>query len=88
MDKTDDQKVEKNQNLVAPKDQKGVKRKECVAGYSKLCAPLFELSKKGYLYVWSQESDNAWNKLKQALTSALILAFPNMNFHICFTWNS
>ena len=84
---TDDQKVEKIQNLVAPKDQKGVKSllgltnyyKKFVSGYSKLCAPLFELLKKGVPFVWSQECENALSKLKQALTSAPILAFPNMN---------
>ena len=72
---------------MAPKDQKGVKSllgltnyyKKFVSGYSKLCAPLFELLKKGVPFVWSQKCENALSKLKQALTSAPILAFPNMN---------
>lgn len=84
---TDPKKVEKIQNLRAPKDQKGVKSllgltnyyKKFIAGYSKMCSPLFDLLKKGTPFVWSEECEKALMSLKQALTSSPILAFPDMN---------
>lgn len=84
---TDPKKVEKIQNLRAPKDQKGVKSllgltnyyKKFIAGYSKLCSPLFDLLKKGTPFVWSEECEKALTSLKHAMTSSPILAFPDMN---------
>ena len=74
-------------NLTAPKDQKGVRSllgltnyyKKFIEGYSKICSPLNNLLKKGKPFVWSQECEEALNTLKHALTSAPILAFPDMN---------
>ena len=84
---TDKRKIEKMLNLTAPKDQKGVRSllgltnyyKKFVEGYSKICSPLNNLLKKGTPFVWSQECEEALNTLKHALTSAPILAFPDMN---------
>ena len=84
---TDPKKVEKIVNLRSPKDQKGIKSllgltnyyKKFIAGYSKICSPLFDLLKKGTPFVWSEDCEKALNTLKQAMTSAPILAFPDMN---------
>ena len=84
---TDPKKVEKIQNLRAPKDEKGVKcllgltnyYKKFIAGESKICSPLFDLLKKGTPFVWSEECEKALTSLKQTLTSSPILAFPDMN---------
>jgi hypothetical protein len=51
---TDVKKIENNQNLVAPKDRKGIKSllrltyysQNIVAGFNKICAPIYELLKK------------------------------------------
>ena len=83
---TDERKVEKIQNLVPPKDQKGVKSllgltnyyKKFILGYSKICSPLFELLKKDKPFIWTGECQAALDKLKTALTTAPILAFPDM----------
>ena len=82
----DQNKVEKVRNLVPPKDQKGVKSllgltnyyKKFILGYSKICAPLFVLLKKDTTFVWSEKCQNALDTLKDALTTAPILAFPDM----------
>lgn len=46
-------------------------------GFSHVCAPLFRLTEKGAKFVWSDECDLAFKKLKQALTSSPILAYPD-----------
>ena len=84
---TDERKVEKIKKLSPPKDQKGVKSllgltnyyKKFISGYSKICAPITELLKKDVKFVWSEKCDKALETLKQALSSAPILAFPDMN---------
>ena len=83
----DQRKLEKINNLIAPKDQKGVKSllgltnyyKKFILGYSKICAPLFNLLKKDTPFVWSKDCEDALNTLKAALTSSPVLAFPDMN---------
>ena len=83
---TDERKVKKIKNLVPPKDQKGVKSligltnyyKKYILRYSKICSPLFELLKKDKPFIWTGECQAALDKLKTALTTAPILAFPDM----------
>ena len=90
---TDPRKVEKIVNLQALKDQKGVKSllgltnyyKKFIAGYSKICSPLFNLLKKGTPFIWSKECDEALTTLKHAMTSSPILAFPDMNKEFILT---
>lgn len=83
----DPKKVEKIENLQAPTDQKGVKSllglvnwyKKFIPGYSKICAPLFQLLQKNTKFVWTEKCQNALDILKKLLCSSPILAFPDMN---------
>ena len=45
-----------------------------IQDYSKLVLPLTQLTRKGQLFVWSEEADMAFKNLKKAFTSAPILA--------------
>ncbi|KAJ8017967.1 hypothetical protein HOLleu_44301 [Holothuria leucospilota] len=47
-----------------------------VQGFSQICTPLFRLTEKGKKFEWRDECELAFTKLKQALTSAPILAYP------------
>jgi hypothetical protein len=49
-----------------------------ISGYSLICRPLHDLLKKG-LYTWQPEHENAFQTLKQALTTAPVLALPNFS---------
>ena len=59
--------------------------KKFIPQYSQICAPLFSLLKKNNKFVWSEASQNALDKLKLALTSAPILAFPDMSRELILT---
>lgn len=47
-----------------------------VKGYANVAGPLTDLVKK-YAFKWSDEAEQAFKKLKLAITSAPILALPN-----------
>ena len=89
----DPRKIEKISNLKPPKNAKGVKSllgltsfyKKFIPQYSQICAPLFSLLKKNNKFVWSEACQNALDKLKLALTSAPILAFPDMSRELILT---
>lgn len=80
-------KVEKIRNLVPPKEHKGVNSLLCltnyykkfISGYSTICAPLFELLKKDAKFEWTEKYQKSLDKLTDILTTAPILAFPDMN---------
>lgn len=48
-----------------------------IKDFASLAKPLHRLTEKGRAFTWTQESDHAFNALKQKLTSAPILALPN-----------
>lgn len=48
-----------------------------VKNFGIISKPLTQLLRKGVPYVWTTETDNAFNTLKQALASAPVLALPN-----------
>ncbi|CAC5372486.1 Retrovirus-related Pol polyprotein from transposon 297,Retrovirus-related Pol polyprotein from transposon 17.6 [Mytilus coruscus] len=48
-----------------------------IQNYSKICSPLTTLLKKDVKFEWTTNQDNAFNTLKQKLTSAPILSFPD-----------
>ena len=43
-------------------------------GFSKICKPLTDLTKKGVLWDWSYQCNKAFEQLKKAFTEAPILA--------------
>jgi hypothetical protein len=47
--------------------------------YGVICQPLTALLKKGALYVWTADHDTAFCTLKQAMSSAPVLALPDFN---------
>ena len=48
-----------------------------IPGFSKIAGPLFALTKKDSLFEWSPSCQKAFERLKQLLTTALILIFPD-----------
>jgi hypothetical protein len=48
-----------------------------VPDFSRIAKPMTELLKKGVKFVWGEKCENAFQTLKQYLTSALVLAQPN-----------
>jgi hypothetical protein len=48
-----------------------------VKGYASLTAPLRKLLLQDQPFVWGNEQEQSFNKLKQILTSDIILAYPN-----------
>ena len=50
-----------------------------VQSYASISAPLYALTKKGAIFQWSTACEEAFEKLKTALTSPPLLAFPDFN---------
>ena len=83
----DSSKFEKVQNLPIPRNPTDVKSvlglfnfyKKFVKGYSKICAPLFNLLQKDKSFLWNESCQEAFDTLKNALINAPILAYPDMN---------
>ena len=50
-----------------------------IQDYSKIILPLTQLTKKGHAFLWSNEADMAFRHLKEAFTSAPILAHVDTN---------
>ncbi|EFO88192.1 hypothetical protein CRE_06930 [Caenorhabditis remanei] len=55
-----------------------------IENFAGIAEPLTRLTRKEQKFVWSEEQQEAWMKLKTALTSKPILSFPNYEkpFHI------
>ena len=47
--------------------------------FSKLCGPLYSLTKAGNKFKWEENEQDAFDKLKRAMTSAPILRHPHFN---------
>ena len=47
-----------------------------IQGFTELAAPLYELATKGTEFEWTARRDEAFEKLKAALTSVPVLGFP------------
>lgn len=47
--------------------------------FARMAEPLYRLTHKGVLFSWSAEAQEAFNALKQVLTSSPIMAFPNLS---------
>ncbi|GFV20497.1 retrovirus-related Pol polyprotein from transposon 17.6 [Trichonephila clavipes] len=68
-----------------PKNSKEVSKLLGMAGlyqkfipkYADICEPLYRLKKKGAKFNWSTEAQDSFDKIKRALTEALVLQLPN-----------
>ena len=50
-----------------------------IPSFSRIAAPLFELTKKDKPYRWTEECQTAFDRLKQLLTEAPVLAYPQFD---------
>ena len=83
----DSNKFERVKNLAAPTNPSEVKAllglfnfyKKFIMNFSEICAPLFSLLQKDKDFIWTDECNTVCQTLKNALISAPILAYPNMN---------
>lgn len=84
----DPAKVEAIVNLSRPQTVREVRRvigmiswyRRFVDGFSEMTGPLSALLRKGKKFVWTDECEVAFQKIKDALVSAPILASPNFNY--------
>uniref|UniRef100_A0A914UKT1 RNA-directed DNA polymerase n=1 Tax=Plectus sambesii TaxID=2011161 RepID=A0A914UKT1_9BILA len=83
--KVDSAKVAKVANLAAPRNLKKLQAflgfatyyREFVPNFAKIASPLYALMSKGAKYIWSSDCEQAFNRLRHALTSAPLLAYPD-----------
>ncbi|XP_073491307.1 uncharacterized protein [Aquarana catesbeiana] len=83
--KMDPQKVSAILDWPAPTDKKGVQRfvgfsnfyRKFIKDFSKIIAPITELTKQGARFCWSSQAQAAFEKLKGLFTSASILKHPD-----------
>jgi len=88
---TDPDKVQAVLNWPVPSSAKELRSFLGLAGYYRrfvkhfgvISRPLTELLKKGALFLWSTVHDAAFHALKQALTSAPVLALPDFSKPFC-----
>jgi len=50
-----------------------------VKGFSKISSPLTDLMSKNRIYEWTSEQDTAFETLKKALSTTLVLALPDLS---------
>ena len=77
-------KIEKIKNMPPPKSLRGLRRvvgmfnwfRKFIKDFSTVAAPLLKLMKKKATFVWTDEQQNAFDKLKHLLETSEVLAFP------------
>ena len=82
--RTDPQKIHSVQNWSRPQDVHELRSflglctyyRKFVKGFSKIARPLHRLTESKQKFLWTTECDNSFLQLKNALTSAPILAYP------------
>lgn len=87
--KVDKEKIKAIERFPPPKNIRQLRKfigvtgwyRRFIANYSSLSAPLTNLLKKNTKFVWTSSADSAFNKLKQALTSAPVLVTPDFKRH-------
>ncbi|RZB86561.1 Transposon Ty3-G Gag-Pol polyprotein [Glycine soja] len=52
-----------------------------IEGFSKLALPLTKLTRKGQAFVWDTQCEHSFQILKERLTTAPVLALPNLREH-------
>ncbi|WVZ24644.1 hypothetical protein V8G54_003188 [Vigna mungo] len=50
-----------------------------IEGFSKIVAPLTQLTRKDQLFVWTNRCESSFQELKQRLTNAPVLVIPDVN---------
>ena len=81
----DESKVQVVQDFPTPKKLKELRSflglacyyRRLVKGFSEIASPLNALTRKGVKFCWTESCANAFDKLKRALVSSPILAYPN-----------
>ncbi|CAF5159437.1 unnamed protein product, partial [Rotaria magnacalcarata] len=48
-----------------------------IPNFSTLAQPLFDLTKKNAKFIWGEEEQNSFKKIKQILSSKLLLQYPD-----------
>ncbi|GFU57608.1 retrovirus-related Pol polyprotein from transposon 297 [Trichonephila clavipes] len=82
---TDNSKVKAIAEMKPPKNNKEVSKFLGMAGwyqhfiphYADICGSLYRIKKKGAKMNWSKEAQDAFNKVKRALTEARVLQLPS-----------
>lgn len=83
----DESKVEAIRNWTRPKSTGDVRSfhglasfyRRFVKGFSTIAAPLTQIIKKDVSFIWGLEQEEAFNALKEALSSAPLLQLPNFD---------
>ena len=55
--------------------------KRLIPNFAKIANPLHALTRKDTPFLWSSDCEQAFENLKQSLTQASVLAFPNFDKH-------
>jgi transposase InsO family protein len=82
---TDPEKIEAIQNWPIPQDASDIRSglglfsyyRRFIKDYSKTARPLTKLTEKDAEFVWEEPQQQAWKQLKDAMTRAPILAYPD-----------
>ena len=85
--KVDDSKIQVIQNWKTPKNLKELRSflgycgfyRRFIFQYAKVCNSLYQLLKKDQPFLWTEDCQNAFEKLKHAMCHAPILAWPDLN---------
>ena len=80
-------KIEAIQKLARPKSVKEVRSflgmtgyyRQCIPDYAKIAEPLVRLTRKYERFVWEDEREEAFEKLKAILCSDLVMAYPRLD---------
>ena len=84
---TDPKKTEAIQDYPAPRNIQEVRRfvgfasyyRRFIPNFAELAAPLHQLTQKSTKFLWTQQCQDAFQKLKKRFTEAPILAFPHFD---------
>ena len=84
---TDNKNIEKVKKISVPKTRKQLRGflglvnfyRKFTQNYAAICAPLYKLTEKDSTFVWNEQCQNAFDKLKNNLIHAPILALPQFN---------
>ncbi len=84
---TDPDKIESIKTWPTPKNTKQVRSflglcsyyRRYIRSFSEIASPLFKLTEKNRFFDWNNDAENSFRKLKDSLTQAPILAYPQVD---------